>query len=57
MAHKDLGVTYGFWTNKVITEITKLIAEGKQVEDYDLDQLRDMAGKDVRDHYAKIKTV
>jgi hypothetical protein len=47
------GVTYGFWTLKVFKEIDDLLAKNLQVEEYDLEQLRNLAGKDVQQYYAK----
>ncbi len=48
------GVIFGFMTNKIFKEFDELLAADKQVEEYDMEQLRTSAGKDVRDHYAKL---
>jgi hypothetical protein len=48
---REFGVIFGFWTNKIFKEIDALIAQNKLVEDYDLEQLRIAAGKDVREHF------
>ena len=47
-------VIFGFWTNKIFKEFDELLAAGKQVEEYDMEQLRTSAGKDVREHFCKI---
>ena len=51
---RESGVIFGFWTNKIFKEFDELLASDKQVEEYDMEQLRTSAGKDVRDHYAKL---
>jgi hypothetical protein len=51
---REQGVIFGFMTNKIFKKFDELLAAGKQIEEYDMDQLRSSAGKDVRDHYAKL---
>lgn len=49
----EQGVTFGFFTRKILKEVEDLLSKDLQVEDYDMEQLSSNMQKDVTQFFNK----